>query len=164
MPAYGFPTTTEVTDLEGTTISTTSDNGYNFITGEIPVPSAKFRGWLKATKDLFAFVKADEEALIFPTLTNSWVPFGGAFSDPSYFKSKNNVVRLAGLAKSGTINLPSFTLPVGYRPAHTLIFATSTAVGSTITFGEVRVLASGAVTISAGGNAYGSFNNVIFRV
>ena len=166
MPAYNYPTTTEVTTLETSVISTStaSGTGYNFVNSEKPVPSAKLRGWLKAVKDVFVHVKADEEAFITPTLLNSWVAFGTPFTGPGYFKGKNNIVRFQGLVKSGTLSTNIFSLPVGYRPSGTLLFAVSTAVGATITFGEVRISSNGDVQLVQGGNAYVTLSNISFRV
>lgn len=57
-------------------------------------------------------------------LSNSWVPYGGAFSPPGYTRSADGLVSLRGLIKSGgTANGTVLTqLPPGNRPAQTLIF------------------------------------------
>lgn len=56
---------------------------------------------------------------ITPTLTNSWVSFdGGATYDIPQYKQKDGIVWVKGMAKSGTVALPIFTLPAGFRPGH----------------------------------------------
>lgn len=58
-----------------------------------------------------------------PSLSNSWVNYGGAFQDVRYRKDSSGVVHVQGLVKSGTA-ATVFTLPAGYRPDESLVFAT----------------------------------------
>jgi hypothetical protein len=70
----------------------------------------------------------DQETLQFPTLVGGWTPYGSGFAVPSFWKDKEGVVHLQGLAGNlapvpvnGTL---LFTLPIGYRPSGgTLIFS-----------------------------------------
>ena len=54
-----------------------------------------------------------------PTFLNSWTNFGGEYVPARYCKS-NGIVHLQGMVKSGTIGLPMFVLPAGYRPNYRL--------------------------------------------
>lgn len=96
-----------------------------------------------------------------PSLQNGWLEYSGGFQQSGYMIDKNGFVHLRGLIKSGTIGATIFTLPVGYRPATTLIFA---AVNSS-SVGRVDVASSGTVTLSASyaaGNAFLSLDGITF--
>lgn len=93
-----------------------------------------------------------------PTLLNSWVNFGGAFTTAGYTKDGYGMVKLRGLVKNGTLGSPIFTLPSGYIPSFTHIFA----VVSNDLFGEVRVDTSGNVFTSVASNAYVSLDGISF--
>lgn len=162
MSAYNFPTTTEVTTLESTTLDTSTVNNYNFVNNEKPVPAVKFRGILKALKDIIAWLKADDEAWITPTLLNSWTDWAAAFDTPAYYKDKSNVVHLKGLARNGTATSGTvlFNLPSGYRPAKEKIFVTV----SNDAFGQIRIQTDGDVVIQTGSTAWISFEGITFRV
>lgn len=93
-----------------------------------------------------------------PTLLNSWVNFGGAFTPAGYTKDGYGMVKLRGLVKSGTLGSPIFTLPSGYIPSFTHIFA----VASNDLFGEVRVDTSGNVFTAVASNLYVSLDGISF--
>lgn len=76
-----------------------------------------------------------------PTLRNSWVPYGGAYVTPSYRRHSDGRVFVRGTIKSGTTDTAAFILPVGFRPADTLIFSTRQATAAA----RVEVDASGNV-------------------
>lgn len=80
-------------------------------------------------------------AWITPTLTNSWVNFGGSYENAGYMKDSLGFVHLKGLVKSGVASQSIFTLPVGYRPLNTRYM--STVGGGTIA--TIDINASGAV-------------------
>ncbi len=94
-----------------------------------------------------------------PTLLNSWVDFGGGHNDTKYFKDPFGVVHIKGLIKFGTIGLPAFTLPSGYRPLSTEIYG----VISNSAFAELRIDASGSVVPISGNNAWFSLDGITFR-
>lgn len=50
-----------------------------------------------------------------PTLTNSWVNYGGGFEAAGY-KKVGTQVFIRGLVKDGAVGTAIFTLPVGFRP------------------------------------------------
>jgi hypothetical protein len=66
------------------------------------------------------------------TLLNSWVNFGAPDQGARYRKI-GGVVYLQGLIRSGTATAGTIvlTLPAGFRPAATLVFATFNASGAT---------------------------------
>lgn len=101
----------------------------------------------------------DDEAWVAPTLTNSWVNFGGGYENAGYYKDRHGIVHLRGLVKSGTTATAIFTLPTGYRPATYKIFPAASGTG----YARLDVQTSGVVMMVAGSNAYLSLSNVQFR-
>jgi hypothetical protein len=79
---------------------------------------------------------------ITPTLLNSWVAYGSAWSTPAYRKI-GNVVYIKGLIKGGTITTGTtlFTLPVGYRPLQDMHIRTVSAG----LFAYIQIYANGDV-------------------
>lgn len=99
------------------------------------------------------------EAVIAPTLLNSWVNYGGTYATAGYWKDAEGIVHLHGLVKSGTIGAAIFTLPAGYRPAADQ----QTAVVSNGVYGYCAVRSSGNVEASSGANTTFSLNGITFR-
>lgn len=95
---------------------------------------------------------------IAPTLTNSWVDFGGADSTTAYVLSNTKNVYLRGLVRNGVVGSPAFTLPAGYRPSVMLSFG----VLSNGTAGSVTVAANGQVVPASGSNVHFSFDGIVF--
>lgn len=54
-------------------------------------------------------------------LQNGWVDYGGAYETSSYHKDSDGYVHFRGLIKSGTNSTVVFQLPVGFRPAKSLM-------------------------------------------
>ena len=94
-----------------------------------------------------------------PTLTNSWANYRAPFNPSGYWKDPSGVVHLRGTIKSGTIGSSAFTLPLGYRPANSEIFA-SVSNGA---LGRVVADAGGGVTPDIGSNVYVSLDGMTFR-
>lgn len=92
------------------------------------------------------------------TFENSWVDYGSGF-EPCAYRKIGDEVFLKGLMKSGTVGASAFTLPPGYRPAASNIFAIqATEVGKRIDIGV-----TGAVIIAAGAtNSYVSISGISF--
>jgi len=67
-----------------------------------------------------------------PTLPGTVIDYGSGFGGPRYYKDGSGVVHLKGVLKV-TAAYPSlttlFTLPVGYRPAETLVFQVACGIG-----------------------------------
>lgn len=56
-----------------------------------------------------------------PAFQNSWVNFGAPYGSMRFRKYPDGRVRIAGCCKTGATGTVAFTLPVGYRPASSLI-------------------------------------------
>ena len=96
---------------------------------------------------------------IVPTFENSWVNYVAGFATAGFFKDTLGFVHLRGLVKNGTVNTIIFTLPVGYRPALNLIYAT---VASN-TFARITVYTNGEVKQAVGDNGFQSLDGIIFK-
>jgi hypothetical protein len=102
------------------------------------------------------------EAWIAPTLTNSWVNFGGSQTPAGYWKDSFGIVHLRGLIKSGTAGAAAFTLPSGYRPAHNWIFATIYNSGADA-LAHIDLSTAGAVTPTVTASVWLSLDGLSFR-
>ena len=99
------------------------------------------------------------EAFIAPTLLNSWVNFDTTFNSAGYYKDSFGIVHLRGLVKSGTVGVAIFTLPTGYRPVKTELFANV----SNNAFGRIDIDVSGNVILTTGSNVSASLDGMTFR-
>lgn len=93
------------------------------------------------------------------TLLNSWVTYSGTFHPFGYMKDSMGFVHLRGLIKSGTAN-GIYTLPAGYRPAKTVMFATATNPSGTSS--RVDVTAAGGVSAISHSNVFLSLEGMSF--
>lgn len=95
-----------------------------------------------------------------PTLLNSWTNFGSGFQTARYRRLPSGQVEIQGLVAGGTGPLSTvFTLPVGYRPAAALVFATI----ANNALARLDVEADGDVRWVLGGtNAFLSLNCVFY--
>jgi hypothetical protein len=95
-------------------------------------------------------------------LQNNWVNFDSTNtrSPATFTKTSSGMVMLEGIVKSGTsINSTIIaTLPVGYRPAHNLIFQNATNGVA----GRVDVWTDGTVRFQIGSNAWFSLDDINF--
>jgi hypothetical protein len=91
-----------------------------------------------------------------PTLLNTWINFGSGFSDAGYYKDSSGLVHLRGVIRNGTVPADVFVLPVGYRPAATLIFP----IVSNDLLGQVRINSSGNVHLYAGSNTWVALDGI----
>ena len=101
----------------------------------------------------------DPNKLQTPTFTNSWANLGSNFRDVAYWKDPSGVVHFMGTAARGSINTAMFTLPGGYRPGESLIFACI----SNGAIARLQVDADGTVTPKDGNNAYFALDTVHFK-
>lgn len=93
-------------------------------------------------------VKRSGEAWTEPTLTNSWVNYGGGWANAAYRKDAQGYVHLRGLIKSGTLGSSAFLLPAGFRPAYTHMVLGHSNVNSTWSIaneGRIDITSSGSV-------------------
>lgn len=100
-----------------------------------------------------------QEDWIPPTLTNSWINFGGAEATAGYFKDQFGVVHLKGTIKSGTLDAAAFTLPAGYRPAALTYYATN----SNGAFGALNIYSNGEVRPKSGSSVFFSLAGITFK-
>jgi hypothetical protein len=98
-------------------------------------------------------------------LQNGWIPFGSGYASPGFWKDKEGIVHLQGLARNinpvpinGVI---LFTLPAGYRPSGgRLMFSINNNNG----VGRIDIASDGDVTIEyITSNAWINLTGVSFR-
>jgi len=97
-----------------------------------------------------------------PTFVNSWVNFGSPHAVAGYCAT-GGIVYLKGLIKSGTLPGIAFTLPVGFRPLETHIFAPWSGNGTSSVNGRVDIDSAGAVWIQSGSNLSFSLAGIAFH-
>jgi hypothetical protein len=93
-----------------------------------------------------------------PTLTNSWVNYGGAQEPAGYRKDASGFVHLRGFIKNGSVSAAAFTLPAGYRPAYD-VYAPVVSSGA---FGYCIVTQAGLVMAYNGSSSWFSFAGITF--
>lgn len=104
------------------------------------------------------------EAWVAPTLTNSWVNFGGGLQTAAYYKDPTGRVFLRGLIKSGTGGAAAFTLPSGYRPTAQCLFIVSANNGAGDVAARIDVNTTGTVVPGTGGSVHFSLDGISFLV
>lgn len=88
---------------------------------------------------------------IAPTMLNGWASPQGAGQPVGQYRMIGDITYLRGTIGAGTINVPAFTMPVGFRPPSQVVTA---VVTTSATFGSLVVNADGSVVLQAGNNAY----------
>lgn len=127
-----------MTDIEDdvtalTTELTTARNGETSLDERLDgIDLAVGDRYTKAEADAKLALKANkqQEAWITPTLLNGATAFDSVLNPIGYYKDSMDVVRLRGLIKP-IDNVAVFTLPVGYRPAKTIIPVVRDSQGAT---------------------------------
>lgn len=110
-------------------------------------------------------VWANDATWASPSLTGSWVTFGGGLRGPSY-RRRTGTVKLRGTVKSGGVGNanPIFTLPAGFRPSADEAFIVPANAGHA----DLRVDSAGRVYVAAfyngGNNAIVSLSGIDFEV
>lgn len=94
-----------------------------------------------------------------PAFQNSWVNFGGGELAVGFRKCANQIVRLRGSMKSGTVTAAAFYLPIGYRPTAKLYFL----VLSNNNIGVLRIDTDGGVVLQSGSNAAVTLDAISFQ-
>lgn len=97
-----------------------------------------------------------------PTFTNSWVNFGGSFRNAGYRIDQLGFVELTGAIKNGTMNASAFTLPAGYRPPESHIWANYSYTGAAQALAAVQVVSDGTVVPTFGNNTEFHLDGVRF--
>ena len=94
-----------------------------------------------------------------PPFENGWVNYDSGWPPAAYWKDPFGFVHLRGLVKNGTLGVPMFTLPPGYRPA----FSSHQIVASNSSWGMCHVLSSGVIQFSVGSNTWVDLASIRFR-
>lgn len=95
------------------------------------------------------------ESWIALTLANNWVEYNtSGYGVASYRKDEFGTVHVRAMLTNGTIGVPAFTLPVGYRPIGRKIIA---GISSGDVMGRIDVLSNGDVRPQSGATAWFSF-------
>lgn len=93
-----------------------------------------------------------------PAFTNAWVAYSASYK-PRYRKSADGLVTVAGITRNGTMGAAAWTMPVGYRPGDASAdFPVVSYNGTAYIFGQVYVLATGAVVPQTGSNVQMDLN------
>lgn len=96
---------------------------------------------------------------IAPTLINSWANFGSGFETAGYLKDALGFVHLKGVITGGSSATTAFTLPAGYIPGASGIYAS--AGGAALA--AVTIGTTGAVQPTIiGGGAIPSLSGIVF--
>lgn len=105
--------------------------------------------------------KAQKQQLqwISPTLINGWVNYGDGsianYSNASYYKDDQGIVRIKGTVKGGIMGSPMFYLPAGYRPKGNRSFIVPSNTGTGDTPGRITVAYDGSVfLLNLGSNTF----------
>ncbi|OSI67647.1 hypothetical protein [Bradyrhizobium canariense] len=109
---------------------------------------------------VFSADKATKPTITAPTLSGTWVNFGGGMRAAGYWQTPDGMVHLVGTVKSGTVGTAIFTLPAGMRPSGSLTFNYVDLV--TPSQGLVSVTSAGVVTHSAGSNGFVALDGISF--
>ena len=91
--------------------------------------------------------------------TNSWVNFGAPFTTAKYWFDREGNVHIEGGVKTGTPPASVFTLPVGYRPSASQVFAVS-ANGA---IGVITIASDGTLVTTVGSAIYTSLDGIVFQ-
>jgi hypothetical protein len=95
-----------------------------------------------------------------PAFAGTWVNFGNPYATVAFRRDQFGRVYLKGIAKSGAVPNPIFTLPVGFRPQ--LNHNVYLPVVSNNLFGIVEVHSDGRVLAQVGNTASFSLDNISF--
>jgi hypothetical protein len=90
---------------------------------------------------------------------NSWVDFGGSAATCAYYKGPDQIVRLKGSAKSGTLGVAIATVPAGFLPSGTVNYA----VPSNGALGVVSVTTGGSIVAASGSNVSFGLDGITWR-
>jgi len=111
-----------------------------------------------------------QEANQTPVYNANWSDYGNGFEGVTFYKDKEGKVQMQGMALYTLSAVPPdgsviFTLPVGYRPSGTLIFAANQGDGNNGAI-EINVRTNGVVSFTYTGitNGYISFSGISFRI
>jgi len=90
------------------------------------------------------------------SLQNNWVDYSPPYTSAAYTKTSGGVIVLKGMVRAGSGNVA--TLPVGYRPAMSIMMTTS----SNQTASRIDIRADGTINVAVGSNAWVSLDGIEF--
>ena len=90
---------------------------------------------------------------------NSWANNGGGYATAKYWHDRDGNVCLEGSVDSGSTGTVAFTLPVGYRPASSMVFA----IDANGAHGTATIGTDGTVTLAAASTANTHLNGIKFQ-
>lgn len=93
------------------------------------------------------------------TFTNSWANVA-TYNEAKYWKHQG-MVHLQGVIDTGTLGTACFTLPSGYRPAATVVLATTSGGGAAC---ELEITTAGVCTPEGGSAGSVKLDGLSFRV
>lgn len=142
-----------MTQLNGNTyqVEPTSDfsNSYYLLLGGAYVDSTAFGTFTAGTATQLAF-------------SGAWAQMVAGFREAYYLKDSDGFVHLGGSIKSGVTATTAFTLPAGYRPAATVVFATANFNVPNTSF--IQITSAGAVIPNNAVNTnHISLDGIIFK-
>lgn len=159
-----FSLPTNATPAESSYVGITTSTGF----GEISIQSAANGQDVYYVTTAAGNAYADIQTMYYPasysnwtnlTLQNSWVYYGSPFTVPAYTKGSDNVVTVKGFVKAGAVATVIATLPVGDRPAQTVMFANA----AWDAYARIDVQPNGnIVAVSFANNGWLSIDNINF--
>ena len=128
--------------------------------GDQPIPVIDFQQMV----DIYSFAATVEPLHLVgaagePAFQNGWGNFASGYVPVAFYKDPFEVVHLQGLAFGGTVNNAIFTLPVGYRPSDSHLFATDGGNAHA----RVDIASNGNVSLSIVGSGHTSLSKISFR-
>lgn len=146
----------------GGSLTVTDDNGNPVLRiGTLSIGGYGIESWNgSAWVSTAGTASAADAAWIMPSLSNSWVNFGGSFVVARYRKLANRMVTIQGVVKNGVYGQTIFTLLPGYRPSADLIVDTQ---AGDLGVGRIDIRSDGVVHAQNGGtNSYLSLNHSFY--
>jgi len=101
----------------------------------------------------------DQEEWIAPTFLNGWINYENGYNPAGYFKDINGVVHIRGLVRDGSVDVPIFSLPSGYRPQNSEGFV----VWSSSSHIQITVMPNGDIVPSLGTAIWLVLDGITFR-
>lgn len=95
---------------------------------------------------------------------SGWTNYGNGYAGAGFTRTSAGVIGLRGLIANGTISGTAnvCTLPVGFRPAQTIMFQVGGYEGGTSGSARVDVYSNGDVRVSQGENPWVSLSGITF--
>ena len=105
----------------------------------------------------------ENEAVIVPPLLNGFSQFGAGFAAVSYYKDKEGIVHVRGMANvpANPVGITIFNLPAGYRPSTSGAHVFMTMGNNVAT--RVDVASNGNVIFNSGTVGWVSLDGISFR-